>query len=887
MTGKNKHIVLIGSVILILLSVSASVYGKASETAIPSPEVIDQVIHDKGNIRTTVDNYGIIGGWYFYDLPSGEWPKNSGHNYIGEMKYWMGAITPSGDTVVMDSYEEFRPLPSLVSGTTTYDIRLSTDTTTYDFDPTDTVGVGLGNPARGWRVWDADSSAWVYNKIYNPSDATFYPAGPTSLQQSFFRFTDASGDRGLGLEMSQTIYQWNYCYNEDIIFCVLEITNGSTEDYTDFAFALYADFDVGGPDGTGENGRLGDLVDSDSTESLAWTYDEDSYDPGWGPMVRTGIMGTKYLETPDGIGMTAFRTGQWELVSEADDSLRHALITSSQYDSSLPPTDQYYLQCTSGINLTAGKTVRVVFAIIAGQDLAEFQNNAQMAQTLYDNYFVGPQPPAMPALKVQAGDNKAYLSWNDTSEVDIDPMRGISDFRGYKLYRSTNRGYTWGFESTITGNTCLKKDYIPIAAFQVDTPGDPIQHTYIDSNLTNGMEYWYCLVAFDEGDTTVPIDPLQNGFGSPGSDDNTVRVIPRTDPAGMYAMQSTITHTAAVGDTSHGAVYVLPFDNSLAEGEEYSVVFSETESQTYWHLLNNTTGDTVLVDQTRQSGDFGLYEVGEGIRVVVRNGDRVPASIGQTGFATANDTTIRLQTFYGPMGDAAGYPLGSDKHFRPDFEIRFTATGSIGYWWWNDVTPMSLPFEIWNMEDTVQVVAEIGDQNVDGIWNPEDGDFIVIVNTPYDGNSHPEAFPYGHSWIVALDSASQGAQAGDVFTVAGAPLNGPKDVYTFRVAGVDADSATAELSNIKVVPDPYIVRASWENSRYQRKLQFIHLPDECTIRIYSLSGDLVQTLNHTDGTGTADWNMLSMDGLGIAPGVYFYHVESEYGNRLGRFAVIK
>ena len=126
---------------------------------------------------------------------------------------------------------------------------------------------------------------------------------------------------------------------------------------------------------------------------MAWTYDEDGYDMGWGPLVRTGIMGTKYLETPDDIGMTAFRTGQWETVSEADDAQRYELIGSEQYDESLPPTDQYYLQCTKGINLTAGKTVRVVYAIIAGQDLEEFYDNTTTAQTLYDNYFVGDKKP--------------------------------------------------------------------------------------------------------------------------------------------------------------------------------------------------------------------------------------------------------------------------------------------------------------------------------------------------------------------------------------------------------------------------------------------------------------------------------------------------------------
>jgi len=852
------------------------------------PELNDQIVHNKGNIVTTVNNYGFIGGYSAFGLPSGEWPKNSGQNYLGELYFWMGAVTVAGDTVVLDPFEDFRPISSLVSGTDSYGIRLSTDTTSFDYDPDDTTGYGNGNPAYGWRIWDPDSTAWVYNLNYLPTVDSFYAGGPTALQQSFYRFEDGEGITELGLQMSQSIYQWNYCYNEDIVFVVLEITNTSATDYSSFDFAIYCDIDVGGPDGTGENGRLGDLVGFDQAENLAWTYDEDGYDVGWGPLVRTGYMGTKYLETPDNIGMTAFRTGQWEMVSESDDQEKFELMDSEQFDLSLPPTDQFYIQCTRGIDLTAGKTVRVVFALIAGQDEEEYYNNADMAQTLYDNNFIGPQPPATPALTVQAGDNKVYLNWDDTAEVDIDPLSGVADFRGYKLYRSTNMGYTWGHEIPVNAGACLDKDYLPVAAYQVDSPGDPIQHTMIDSNLTNGREYWYCLVAYDTGDSTLPIESLQNGFGIPGADANVVRVIPRSDPAGAYTAQSTVTHsTVSGGAVSEGVVYAQIFNAAEASGQEYSVVFEETEDQTYWHLINTTSGDTVLIDQTRQSGDAGLYDVGEGVRVVVRNGDRVPAAEVQTGFASPGDTALTMALFYGPMGDAAGYPLGSDKHFRADYEIRFTAGGSVGYWWWDDVTPVSLPFEVWNVTDSVQVVAEILDQNLDGVWDPADYEGLCIINVPYDGSPHPEAFPFSHAWLFILETTAAAATTGDVFTIAGAPVNGADDLYTFRADGVDEDAANAALNDIRVVPDPYLVRASWETSRFERKLQFVNLPDRCLIRVYTLGGDLVKKIEHTDGTGTADWNMLSEDRLGIAPGVYLYHVESDYGNHIGRFAVIK
>ncbi len=882
--------------ILLLISVTGNLQAKIQEPAYPSPDVIDQIIHDKGNIVTTVDNWGYIGGYsYPYGLPSGEWPKNSGHNYIGEMKFWMGCVTPAGDTIVANSDDDFTPIASLVSGSETYGIRLSTDPTTYDYDVTDTVGVGLSNPAHGWRVYNVDSAAWVYNQIYSPGDSAFYPGGPTGLQQSFVRFEDGNGATTLGLQLSQTICQWNYCYNEDILFVILDITNVSGVDYTDFAFALYTDIDVGGPDGTGENGRLGDMVAFDSTENLAWTYDEDGYDPGWGANVRTGIMGTKYLESPGGGGMTSFRTGQWEAVANIGDQERFELINTTQFDTSLSPRDQYYLQCTRGISLMADSTVRVVFAIIAGADTEEFYTNAATAQTLYDNYFVGPQPPATPILKARVGNKKVYLSWGDTSEVDIDPLSSVPDFKGYKLYRSGDQGYTWGFENKNNTNTCLDVDYMPIAAYQIENQGDPIQHTYIDSNLTNGMEYWYCLVAYDAGDTAVPIDALQNGFGTPSVDDNVVRVIPRSDPAGFYDAFESVQHINTAGDKiSDGVIYPIIFDESEILGEDYAVFFTETDSATYWHFIriDATTGDTtyLLQNQTVTTGDPNMYEVIDGIRMIVRNGDRVPRSMVQTGFATPGDTTLHLGENLGAIADYfnnPAWPPGGDIHVRSTYELRFTAGGSVGFSYWDGVSAMNLPFEVWNTTFGNQVYVEIVDFDGDLVWDPQDEDYILIINYPYDGNAHAEAWPYDYVWLFYLDTADINYGTGDVFTIEGAPVNGADDIFTFKADAVNFASARNELKNIRVVPDPYLGRATWEQNKFNHKIQFTNLPDECTIRIYTLSGDLVNTLEHNVNTGTEEWDMLSQDRLGIASGVYLYHVESKYGDHIGRFAVIK
>ena len=107
--------------------------------------------------------------------------------------------------------------------------------------------------------------------------------------------------------------------------------------------------------------------------------------------------------------------------------------------------------------------------------------------------------------------------------------------------------------------------------------------------------------------------------------------------------------------------------------------------------------------------------------------------------------------------------------------------------------------------------------------------------------------------------------------------------------------------NIKVVPNPYIVAASWEgqnpyaDGRGPRSIHFNHLPPQCKIQIFTLSGELVNTLIHNTSfdDGSYEWNMLTKDNLDIAYGIYLYHVEPmdeanyDFKPHLGKFEVIK
>ncbi|HKE90458.1 MAG TPA: T9SS type A sorting domain-containing protein [Gemmatimonadales bacterium] len=102
-------------------------------------------------------------------------------------------------------------------------------------------------------------------------------------------------------------------------------------------------------------------------------------------------------------------------------------------------------------------------------------------------------------------------------------------------------------------------------------------------------------------------------------------------------------------------------------------------------------------------------------------------------------------------------------------------------------------------------------------------------------------------------------------------------------------TTTASLANVHTVPDPYYVTNALEATANTKILKFVNLPAQAIIRIYSLSGILVQVITHNDpsGGGEATWNLRNRNNQFVASGVYFYHVETpDNKTKVGRFTVV-
>ena len=112
-----------------------------------------------------------------------------------------------------------------------------------------------------------------------------------------------------------------------------------------------------------------------------------------------------------------------------------------------------------------------------------------------------------------------------------------------------------------------------------------------------------------------------------------------------------------------------------------------------------------------------------------------------------------------------------------------------------------------------------------------------------------------------------------------------------------ARPAGTSLDQIRVVPNPFSLSAAKEKLQFpgdKNRIMFYNVPPECTIRIFSESGDLVKTIEHTTGSGDAAWGILQNEqqttNTGQIPvsGIYIANIQTPDGQSKNiKFLIIR
>lgn len=112
-------------------------------------------------------------------------------------------------------------------------------------------------------------------------------------------------------------------------------------------------------------------------------------------------------------------------------------------------------------------------------------------------------------------------------------------------------------------------------------------------------------------------------------------------------------------------------------------------------------------------------------------------------------------------------------------------------------------------------------------------------------------------------------------------------LYKTRIGG------TVELEDVYVAPNPFVVHSGFTGlteagDDATDKVGFYRLPKKCTIRIFSYSGQLIETIHHDSGLYDTEFLQVTRNNQVLASGVYFFVVETPDGKQThGKFVIIQ
>jgi hypothetical protein len=190
----------------------------------------------------------------------------------------------------------------------------------------------------------------------------------------------------------------------------------------------------------------------------------------------------------------------------------------------------------------------------------------------------------------------------------------------------------------------------------------------------------------------------------------------------------------------------------------------------------------------------------------------------------------------------------------------------------------------------------------DGKWDPTADslggkEILYIFNSTY--NSAPQTFYTSKNlllnqsqtdllyvWAPKLISPGATFQTGDQFIIypymTTRPYITPGYPLYYEVTSkkpIIANSGTAvankDMDKIRIVPNPYYGFNALETPQSGHYVAFRRLPANCTIKIYTLNGDLIRTLTKNDaGTSELRWDMKTLSNVPVASGIYICLIDA-------------
>ncbi|MCK4427044.1 MAG: hypothetical protein KAW16_01020, partial [candidate division Zixibacteria bacterium] len=240
------------------------------------------------------------------------------------------------------------------------------------------------------------------------------------------------------------------------------------------------------------------------------------------------------------------------------------------------------------------------------------------------------------------------------------------------------------------------------------------------------------------------------------------------------------------------------------------------------------------------------------------------------------------------------------------------------------------PFVIGALEDTFFIYLS-DSLDEDGIAVPYDSIKLVpgasLYLEPHDWNVGFDAIIADSAYRRFVDSESPADTADDYWDYKYEIEAFPGEPLYFAVTAFDVGNPQTGLSSLEgskhanavwvyafdepevvkkkglgviVSPNPYRIDGNYYpeyekgDGNFDKRLRFLNLPTQCTIRIYTLDGDLVRTLEHNKEEGDLNatyhyWDLVSRNTQAVVSGLYLFCVEDKKTGetQVGKFVIIK
>jgi hypothetical protein len=208
-------------------------------------------------------------------------------------------------------------------------------------------------------------------------------------------------------------------------------------------------------------------------------------------------------------------------------------------------------------------------------------------------------------------------------------------------------------------------------------------------------------------------------------------------------------------------------------------------------------------------------------------------------------------------------------------------------------------------------VYDAGDPNLKGfrVYRAQgryDGDYTMLADLPSTARGFNDVTaargPAYYYYVVVVGDPALNTGGG--LTPAGVALTSSRfygqsydPAYLKRMAG-DQDTSNTwangrwTMDDIRIVPNPFSIASAAATLRYADepdKIAFFNIPGYCKIRIYTELGELINEIDHADGSGDAYWNSVTSSKQVVVSGIYIVVFENtKTGERvIKKLAVIR